>query len=48
MAQMNISIPEKLKSWAEARVAEGRSLGRPSARSSEHRVETEANCHFRN
>jgi len=24
MAQMNISIPEKLKSWAEARVAEGR------------------------
>jgi antitoxin ParD1/3/4 len=24
MAQMNISIPEQLKSWAEARVAEGR------------------------
>jgi len=24
MAQMNISIPERLKSWAEARVAEGR------------------------
>lgn len=24
MAQMNISIPEALKSWAEARVAEGR------------------------
>ena len=24
MAQMNISIPDKLKSWAEARVAEGR------------------------
>jgi len=24
MAQMNISIPEKLKSWAEQRVAEGR------------------------
>jgi antitoxin ParD1/3/4 len=24
MAQMNISIPQKLKSWAEARVAEGR------------------------
>jgi antitoxin ParD1/3/4 len=24
MAQMNVSIPEKLKSWAEARVAEGR------------------------
>ena len=24
MAQMNISIPEKLKGWAEARVAEGR------------------------
>jgi antitoxin ParD1/3/4 len=23
MAQMNISIPEKLKAWAEARVAEG-------------------------
>ena len=23
MAQMNISIPGKLKSWAEARVAEG-------------------------
>lgn len=23
MAQMNISIPEQLKSWAEARVAEG-------------------------
>jgi len=23
MAQMNISIPEALKSWAEARVAEG-------------------------
>lgn len=24
MAQMNISIPEKLKGWAEQRVAEGR------------------------
>ena len=24
MVQMNVSIPEKLKSWAEARVAEGR------------------------
>ncbi len=24
MAQMNISIPDALKSWAEARVAEGR------------------------
>lgn len=24
MAQMNISIPEPLKSWAESRVAEGR------------------------
>lgn len=24
MAQMNISLPDKLKSWAEARVAEGR------------------------
>jgi len=24
MAQMNISIPEALKSWAEARVSEGR------------------------
>lgn len=24
MAQMNISIPEKLKGWAESRVAEGR------------------------
>ena len=24
MAQMNISVPEQLKSWAEARVAEGR------------------------
>lgn len=24
MAQMNISLPEKLKAWAEARVAEGR------------------------
>lgn len=24
MAQMNISIPDKLKSWAEERVAEGR------------------------
>ena len=24
MAQMNISVPDKLKSWAEARVAEGR------------------------
>lgn len=24
MAQMNISIPEALRSWAEARVAEGR------------------------
>ena len=24
MAQMNVSIPDKLKSWAEARVAEGR------------------------
>ena len=24
MAQMNISIPEKLKGWAERRVAEGR------------------------
>ena len=24
MAQMNVSIPEKLKSWAEQRVAEGR------------------------
>jgi len=24
MAQMNISIPDKLKSWAEQRVAEGR------------------------
>lgn len=24
MAQMNISIPDKLKSWAESRVAEGR------------------------
>jgi antitoxin ParD1/3/4 len=24
MAQMNISIPEALKAWAEARVAEGR------------------------
>ena len=24
MAQMNISIPEKLKGWCEARVAEGR------------------------
>lgn len=24
MAQMNVSIPDKLKSWAEERVAEGR------------------------
>jgi antitoxin ParD1/3/4 len=24
MAQMNVSIPDGLKSWAEARVAEGR------------------------
>ncbi len=24
MAQMNISVPDKLKSWAESRVAEGR------------------------
>ena len=24
MAQMNISIPDQLKGWAEARVAEGR------------------------
>jgi antitoxin ParD1/3/4 len=24
MAQMNISIPEKLKGWAESRVADGR------------------------
>lgn len=24
MAQMNVSIPEKLKGWAEQRVAEGR------------------------
>lgn len=24
MAQMNVSIPDKLKGWAEARVAEGR------------------------
>jgi antitoxin ParD1/3/4 len=24
MAQMNVSIPDKLKSWAETRVAEGR------------------------
>ena len=24
MAQMNISLPEKLKAWADARVAEGR------------------------
>lgn len=24
MAQMNISLPDKLKIWAEARVAEGR------------------------
>ncbi len=24
MAQMNISIPDQLKSWAEARVGEGR------------------------
>jgi antitoxin ParD1/3/4 len=24
MAQMNVSLPDKLKSWAEARVAEGR------------------------
>lgn len=24
MAQMNISIPEQLKGWAEARVSEGR------------------------
>lgn len=24
MAQMNVSLPEGLKSWAEARVAEGR------------------------
>jgi antitoxin ParD1/3/4 len=24
MAQMNVSIPDKLKSWAESRVAEGR------------------------
>lgn len=24
MAQMNISIPDQLKSWAEGRVAEGR------------------------
>lgn len=24
MAQMNVSIPEKLKGWAEERVAEGR------------------------
>ncbi len=24
MAQMNISVPDKLKAWAEARVAEGR------------------------
>ena len=24
MAQMNISVPEGLKTWAEARVAEGR------------------------
>ncbi|MDB5691952.1 MAG: addiction module antitoxin [Alphaproteobacteria bacterium] len=24
MAQMNISIPDKLKGWAESRVAEGR------------------------
>ena len=27
MAQMNVSIPEKLKGWAEARVAEGRYSG---------------------
>ena len=24
MAQMNVSIPDQLKSWAESRVAEGR------------------------
>ena len=24
MAQMNVSVPEQLKAWAEARVAEGR------------------------
>ena len=24
MAQMNISLPEKLRAWAESRVAEGR------------------------
>ncbi|WP_420607138.1 type II toxin-antitoxin system ParD family antitoxin [Novosphingopyxis sp.] len=24
MAQMNISVPDRLKDWAEARVAEGR------------------------
>ena len=24
MAQMNISVPDKLKAWAETRVAEGR------------------------
>jgi antitoxin ParD1/3/4 len=24
MAQMNISLPDRLKSWADARVAEGR------------------------
>lgn len=24
MAQMNISVPDKLKSWAESRVADGR------------------------
>ena len=24
MAQMNVSIPDKLKGWAESRVAEGR------------------------
>ena len=24
MAQMNISLPDKLKAWADARVAEGR------------------------
>jgi antitoxin ParD1/3/4 len=24
MAQMNISVPDRLKAWAEARVAEGR------------------------
>ena len=24
MAQMNVSVPDRLKAWAEARVAEGR------------------------